>query len=77
MADQTRGMSRIGSTLPGGSPIDRILSTAEQITARRQAIDTIRDLHTHALLGTPAGVCIHCQTRWPCATIAALDRHGV
>ena len=77
MAEQTRGMSRIGSTLPGGSPIDRILSTADRVTAQRQAIDAIRRLHQHAPLGTPTGICEHCRTEWPCPTIATLERHRV
>lgn len=77
MAEQTRGMNRIGTMTPPGSPVDRILTNADRITAQRQAIDAIRDLHTHAPLGTPAGICHHCNTEWPCPTIATLDRHRI
>ena len=78
MTAQTRGMNRVDPYHVPNSPIARIMSTADQATARRQAIDAIRELHrTVNQAPYPEGMCEHCDVKAPCQTIATLDRHRV
>lgn len=87
MTAHTRGMNRVDPYHVPNSPIARIMSTADQATARRQAIDAIRELHKPREIvesdGTRTQVCNHCRDTdginiaHPCPTITTLDRHRV
>jgi hypothetical protein len=52
--------------------VDRLLGAADKITNQTAALAEIRELHERETT-----LCINCSERWPCSTIAILERHGL
>lgn len=72
MPETTAGIPRFDPYSVPGSPLGRIMTTADRITAQRNAITDIRRLHQH---NTDTNQCTHCNTQWPCTTIEIINRN--